>query len=486
MNRHILQRFFLHVMVLSFFCSHSYAQVDSIPKTDTLDHSMFIYKDLKIRDTIYPFKVRETPVREKKFLRAGVEWFIAQAAPASFNYFITKDPYSHISFKNFINHQRFSAWFWDDNEFTTNQIDHPIHGYLYFNAFRSNGYNLWQSSLATFAGSYIWETGGETQQPAVNDLVNTTLGGILLGEMTHRVARNILGRSRNGRNKTGNEITAFLVNPVNGINRWLDGKFAHVEEYNTVDSSIITGAIDVGARRFDARSGDLFNKGKTSYSARLRFNYTNGQHSFNRPFDQFSVNLEMGKGDSTFINAVNVHAMLYGNEFLETKRGNYYGIMSGHYDFYNNDAFFYGAQSLNYSLLSEYYYKKSSLKLNVAGGALLLAAVPDPYLLYGDSRNYNYGSGLSYRFDGELNVQKRLILNGSYNGATFFTISGNDSHYSLNALNLEASFRFFKQFSISATGGYFFLHGSFDDPELEDFEREYPFARLAIGYSILF
>src|SRR5690606_40365982 len=79
----------------------------------------------------------------------------------------------YISFQNFIDHQRLSAWDWDDNQFTTNQIDHPFHGSLYFNAFRSNGYNFYQSSLATIAGSYIWETAGETQHPSINDLVNT-------------------------------------------------------------------------------------------------------------------------------------------------------------------------------------------------------------------------------------------------------------------------------------------------------------------------
>src|SRR5690606_33969004 len=118
-------------------------------------------------------RTTQEPEREKKFLRAGSEWLIANIIPATFNRFITKDPYSYISFKNFINHQRFSAWDWDDNQFTTNHLDHPYHGQLYFNAFRSNGYNFYQSSIATFAGSYIWETGGETQAPSINDLVNT-------------------------------------------------------------------------------------------------------------------------------------------------------------------------------------------------------------------------------------------------------------------------------------------------------------------------
>ncbi len=477
-----------------FVSKLSFAKEDQgIDHQHKQDSASSIYNKLSLRhdlavDSLDIFKLKEpiTPVREKKFIRAGSEWFLAQAFPATFNRFITKDPYSYISFKNFINHQRISAWDWDDNQFTTNHIDHPYHGQFYFNSFRSNGYNLWQSSIATVAGSYIWETGGETQAPSINDFVNTTYGGILLGEMLHRVSRHVIGKGRNGRNKKGNETIAFLINPVNGLNRWLDGKSGTVDDYYTADSSVISASIDAGVRRFDTRFGDLVDRGKTSFSARLRFNYSNGEHNFKRPFDQFRVNFEIGSGDSTTINAVNVHAMVYGTEFFSTKQGEYYGLVTAHYDFYNNDAFFYGAQSINYNLMGEFHYRSSFLKTNIAGGAVILAAVPDPYLLYGDSRNYNYGSGLSYRFNGVLNLRKRLVFGADYNGGFFHTISGNDSYYLLNALNLDMSFRFYKNLALTFNTGYFSLHGHFKDPELPDFDREFPFARLSLGYSLLF
>ena len=34
---------------------------------------------------------------------------------------------------------------WDTDKFSTNQVAHPYHGSLYFNAARSNGLNFWQS-----------------------------------------------------------------------------------------------------------------------------------------------------------------------------------------------------------------------------------------------------------------------------------------------------------------------------------------------------
>jgi hypothetical protein len=136
--------------------------------------------------------------------------------------------------------------------------------------------------------------------------------------------------------------------------------------------------------------------------------------------------------------------------------------------------------------MSEYHYRNSFLKTTIAGGAVILAAVPDPYLLYGDSRNYNYGSGVSYRFNGVLNIRKRLLFSANYNGGLFHTISGNDSYYLLNALNLDMGFRFYKKFALTFNTGYFSLHGHFKDPELPDFNREFPFARLSLGYSLLF
>ena len=433
-------------------------------------------------------RTTKEPKREKKFWRAGSEWLTANIIPATFNRFITKDPYSYISFKNFIDHQRLSVWDWDDNEFTTNHLDHPYHGQLYFNAFRSNGYNFYQSSVATFVGSYIWETGGETQAPSINDLVNTTYGGIILGEITHRIARNILGRgSRHSRIRKSNEIGAFFVNPVNGLNRLIDGKWGKVDPYNAVDSSTIWAEVNVGVRRFDAREGDILEKGKNGSYGRLRLWYSNGPQNIKRPFDQFYVNLEFGKGDSTFINAVNVHALLYANKFFKTKRGNHHGAWSANYDFYNNDAFFYGAQSLRYNWNSEFRYKKQNrLNMSVGLGAILLAGVPDPYLLYGASRNYNYGSGAGYRYRAELSLVNRLLITADYNGSVFFTISGNDSYYILHAGTLEANLRLIKNFALNISSGYFALEGHFKDTQYEDFNRTYPFGRLSLGYNVRF
>ncbi|MCI0920179.1 DUF3943 domain-containing protein [Sphingobacterium rhinopitheci] len=460
--------------------------VDSIPITIDSQEGPNLWKPID-KDTLFDFSDASV-TRPKHFWRAGTEWLLIQAVPATFNRFIRRDPYSYISFKNFIKHQGLGAWQWDDNQFSTNQIDHPYHGQLYFNAFRSNGYNFYQSSLATLAGSYIWETAGETQAPSINDLVNTTFGGIILGEMTHRVSRNILARNRKGGYNLGNEIVALLVNPLNGLNRILDGKWGKpVDKYYAVDSSVIHAVVELGVRRFDAQDNEYIQTGKNSIFGRLRFFYNNGDHNYKRPFDEFSVNLEVGNGDSTFVNAINVHALLSGAEFFKTKTGEHFGTLNAHYDVYNNDAFFYGAQSIVYNWNSKFKYKNDNkFNISVGAGAVLLAAVPDPYLLYGDARNYNYGSGVSYRFRGELSVFQRLLISGNYNGGYFHTISGNDSYYLLHTASLDASVRLVSKFSLNISTGYFVLESNYKDPQYADFTKKYPFGRVSLAYNISF
>jgi len=126
------------------------------------------------------------------------------------------------------------------------------------------------------------------------------------------------------------------------------------------------------------------------------------------------------------------------------------------------------------------------MNLSVGAGAVLLAAVPDPYLLFGESRNYNYGSGLSYRFKGEVSVWKRLLISANYNGGYFHTISGNKSYYLLHTATLEGSLRLINRFSLNLSSGYFTLESHYRDPQFKNYIKKYPFGRVSIGYNVIF
>ncbi len=80
------------------------------------------------------------------------------------------------------------GWVWDLDDFVVNQFGHPYQGNNYFNTGRANGLSFWESAGITAFGSGTWEYFGETNHASLNDLINTTLGGIALGEMFHRTA----------------------------------------------------------------------------------------------------------------------------------------------------------------------------------------------------------------------------------------------------------------------------------------------------------
>ena len=97
----------------------------------------------------------------------------------------------------------------------------------------------------------MWELFGEVWAPAPNDLANTTLGGITLGEMLFRFSSLTLDNEATGSNRVVREIGAALINPVRGFNRLVRGEMNDISE-TPPDwrPSQIQASMDVGYRRF--------------------------------------------------------------------------------------------------------------------------------------------------------------------------------------------------------------------------------------------
>ncbi len=122
------------------------------------------------------------------------------------------------------------GWVWDLDDFVVNQVGHPYQGNNYFNAGRANGLSFWESAGITAFGSGTWEYFGETNHASLNDLVNTTLGGIALGEMFHRAAWLVRDTRATGRGRLWKEIAATAIDPVTGVKRFLSGDSSRVSE----------------------------------------------------------------------------------------------------------------------------------------------------------------------------------------------------------------------------------------------------------------
>ena len=122
------------------------------------------------------------------------------------------------------------GWVWDLDDFAVNQVGHPYQGNNYFTSGRANGLSFYESAALTAFGSGTWEYFGETNQASLNDFINTTLGGIALGEMFHRAAWLVRDTRATGRGRLWREIGATAIDPVTGYNRFRTGDASRVSD----------------------------------------------------------------------------------------------------------------------------------------------------------------------------------------------------------------------------------------------------------------
>ncbi|RKR85305.1 uncharacterized protein DUF3943 [Mucilaginibacter gracilis] len=421
---------------------------------------------------------RDSLMDKKRFGRAVIELGVDELFPWSLDRYIRKADYAKISFSTVWSHLNPGSWEFDNDEFQTNQFGHPYHGSYYFNAFRTNGHTFWESVPAAFVGSYIWETAAENQNPAPNDFINTSFGGVVLGEMTYRLANKIINNRSRGFKRQASEVVALLVNPTNGLNRILDGKWGRVmRNSNERDSSKVAMAIDGGFRRFGANNIN----GRFGWYGHLNVLYGTPYEDYKKAFSNININVEVGKDDSSKVNIVSVYGSLTGWELQSDSSMRHLVILSANYDYIHNEAFFYSGQSVKMNLFSQFMLSHK-IKLNtiVGAGPVILAAVPDMYLYKG--RNYDYGSGLGFNGSLKLTFDQRFAYAINYRGGWLKTINGNASHYFLHTVSNEVSYGFIKNTALVAEWGYFILKGHYDKhPEVNN---TYPYLRASVRYSL--
>jgi hypothetical protein len=420
-------------------------------------------------------------IPQKHFGRAAIQLGLMEVLPWTYDRYIVKKDYANISWQTIEHNLKPSSWTWDNDEFQTNQFGHPYHGSHFYSAFRSNGFSFWQSVPASFAGSYIWESTAENQPPAPNDFINTGFGGAVLGEMTYRLSRRIVNNSRTGFRRQMSEVAGFLINPMNGLTRIMDGKWGRVS-HNTAeqDTSKVSVEFDLGARRFKATATNALKSGGFGWYGRVKLLYGTRYENYKTPFSNIYINAEFGQDDSSKMNTINVYGSLAGWEIAGDEKKEQLAILSANYDFVHNEAFFYGGQSVKMNIFSEYKLThKLSINTSIGAGPIILAAVPDSYPLRG--RYYDYTTGAAFNAGAGINLAEKLLTSIDYRGAWMVTINGSASHYFVHIVTAEAQYFITKQFSFATQPGYFNLHGKYNEHPTVD--KKYPFIRLSARYS---
>jgi hypothetical protein len=165
--------------------------------------------------------------------------------------------------------------------FFVNQFLHPYAGAVYFASGRSNNFNFYESILSSFFGSLSWEALGETDTPAASDLINTAGGGIVLGEILHRL---YLELDKGG---IGGKIAATVLSPTDRVTAAIRGYGPEQSPSKIHDASLAFGLSWINAR-FSENDDEVLSWNKLSAFFNFDLVYSDPYVHYGRtPFAQF-------------------------------------------------------------------------------------------------------------------------------------------------------------------------------------------------------
>jgi hypothetical protein len=323
--------------------------------------------------------------------------------------------WSRISFESWQNNLS-AGWAWDEDQLYMNFLMHPLAGGFYFNTARSNGFSFYQSIPFTFAGSLAWEYLGENELPSSNDMINTPISGILLGEVMYRLSSNILDDRARGGERVIRELGAGLVNPVRGLNRLMFGTTARNAEKEIYQKEPVSIAASFGTRWVN--EGCSFGTGPENKMLDLKVQYGDPfENRARNPFDYFTFSGNMYFGvNYKLTDNILATGIWYGKNYQYKDLEMLVGIFQ-HYDYWDNMTFELSTLSFGAGVATRLALgENKSLFTNFHLGVIPLAGndtAGGPTL--SDSRDYCFGNGLQAKFESALRLgQLNLAFAGYY------------------------------------------------------------------------
>ena len=446
----------------------------------------------KRRAIVFADSTMALPVK-KRYWQAAAEATAINVGVQLFDRYALKSDFAQTTLRT-LKRNFTDGMVWDNDFFITNLFAHPYHGNLYFNAARTNGLTFWESAPYALGGSLMWEFLGETEPPAINDVIATSMGGMAIGEMTHRLSRTVLDDRDRGFRRFLREAAATIANPIQGLHRIISGDAWRVrsDHYRYHDYSKIP--VDVAFStgwRYLADDGALFRGVHAPY---LNMVLTYGtpvdgeRHTI--PYDFFDVDatISMG-GGQPLVNNLQIVGRLWSTSILDKKD------MAGEFGIYQHFNYFDAKPIEDGSELTPYRISEAAgfgpgfiLSLPQMGGlskleqrvflsGILLGGTKSDYFNVIE-RDYNMGSGFSIKSKTQLDFGKfgRFILNAKYfrlytwkgyedkdlqayadgtKDLHYLNVQGDRSNAALLVVNPIMEMHVNKQWSLTLSGAYY-------------------------------
>jgi len=363
---------------------------------------------------------------------------------ANSKYFTNRD-WANISLSTIKKNIKY-GFTWDGDSFIMNQFLHPFHGSLYFNSARSNGLTFWESAPYVLAGSLRWEYMMEIERPSYNDLLNTTISGIILGEITHRVSDLIIDESSYGFERFSREFIASLINPTKGLNRLIKGKMWNYRgnpKKNQVQIQISFGGNGLFAERKLTRNTTyLFTKFDMEYGNK----FSTIKHK--SPFDYFIISGELSSSSNDKIIGISGSGVLWDSKFDFFSNQNNFASVAKEFILYSNYIFKFTASSLSGELSSKFNFSSNSNVINSIGiSGIFVGATNSTYAKF-IGKDYNLGPGLGIKALSNLNFSQRLFLNFVYQQFWLHIMNGIDGDEFISMFKLGLSYKIFDNLSL--------------------------------------
>jgi hypothetical protein len=375
------------------------------------------YKDSVYQDTVHN-KYGDLRNDKAEFNKHYPLWTVAlkvtgaNIATFAIDRYLLNYDYSRVGFNSW-NHNIQTGWEWDQDRFGMNFIVHPYSGNAFFNAARSSGYNFWESAPFAALGSLEWEYFGENTLPAYNDIINTTVNGIFIGEVFYRIGSDILNDETTGLDRFFREFSVFVLTPTRAFSRLTQGKMFRVTSEEVYQQEPLNVMLSVGMRAVN--DGSKFMTGSSNFLFTINLDYGNPLEVRSRkPFDYFKVKVDITQGvGRKILDKITGYGLLFGKN---VHSGNLDLLVGGfqHFDYFDNRTFELGTIGFGPGIIGKLQVTpNSSLYTNLHVGVVPLAGNstqfgPDTTQI----RDYNYGGGAESKLECYLNI-------GSYLGLTF-------------------------------------------------------------------
>ncbi len=338
----------------------------------------------------------------RRFGLAAADVAAALVVPWAQNRYLADEEWSRISMRT-LDGNFHAAFCYDDDDLLMNQMAHPIHGSVYFNAGRTNGFTFWESTLVATLGSLAWEYGFENTAPSRNDMLNTVLGGSVLGESGFRLSRALLDNTSTGTTRVFRELAGGLVNPVSGVNRLVTGeawkKAPNPEDRlpDRLDTEIAAGwARSRGTHHADQRFAALTLRWGDPFESPVK-----------KPFDSFDLELRVAAPARTAVTTASVRGVLGAWRLGEAGDGPGHLLGIGmRYDYLTPDSESFAGESFEFGLFSRFPLR-NGLEVRTEAQAVVFPIVAVDTDCPGraeraEARTHDFGRGGGPRLDARL------------------------------------------------------------------------------------